>query len=91
MRFCYRFPLEGSRESEKSTKRSWRSVEDAFPEDVLLAETEPMIRRLAEKLWSALAKESRIPRTVVLKLKTREFKILTRSLTQDHHLLAVMS
>jgi DNA polymerase IV len=60
------------------------SVEDTFPDDVLLAETEPMIRRLAEKLWSALAKESRMPRTVVLKLKTREFKILTRSLTQEH-------
>jgi DNA polymerase-4 len=59
------------------------SVEDTFQEDVLLAETEPMIRRLAEKLWSALGKESRIPRTVVLKLKTKEFKVLTRSLTQD--------
>jgi DNA polymerase-4 len=60
------------------------SVEDTFPEDVLLAETEPMIRRLAEKLWSSLAKEPRIPRTVVLKLKTKEFKILTRSLTREH-------
>jgi DNA polymerase IV len=57
------------------------SVEDTFPEDVLLAETEPMIRRLAEKLWSRSCQESRAPRTVVLKLKTREFKILTRSHT----------
>lgn len=57
------------------------SVEDTFPEDVLLGETEPMIRRLAEKLWSASRKESRVPRTVVLKLKTKEFKILTRSYT----------
>src|SRR5579864_32485 len=60
------------------------SVEDTFQEDVLLADTEPMIRRLAEKLWSAWRKESRIPRTVVLKLKTREFKILTRSYTSDN-------
>ncbi len=45
------------------------------------SETEPMIRRLAEKLWSASRKESRIARTVVLKLKTSEFKILTRSHT----------
>lgn len=60
------------------------SVEDTFPEDVLLAETEPMIRRLAERLWSASCKESRVPRTVVLKIKTREFKILTRSYTPDH-------
>jgi len=35
------------------------SVEDTFEQDVLLAETEPMIRHLAEKLWSASRKESR--------------------------------
>ena len=57
------------------------SVEDTFEHDVPLAETEPMIRSLAEKLWSASRKESRIARTVVLKLKTSEFKILTRSHT----------
>jgi DNA polymerase-4 len=57
------------------------SVEDTFEHDVPLAETEVMIRRLAEKLWSASRKESRIARTVVLKLKTSEFKILTRSHT----------
>ena len=57
------------------------SVEDTFEHDVLLPETEPMIRRLAEKLWSASRNESRIARTVVLKLKTSEFKILTRSHT----------
>ena len=59
------------------------SVEDTFEHDVPLAETEPMIRRLAEKLWSASRKESRIARTVVLKMKTSEFKILTRSHTPD--------
>ena len=57
------------------------SVEDTFEHDVLLADTEPMIRRLAEKLWSASRKESQIARTIVLKLKTSEFKILTRSHT----------
>jgi DNA polymerase-4 len=57
------------------------SVEDTFEHDVLLAETEPMIRSLAEKLWSASRKEPRMARTVVLKLKTSEFKILTRSHT----------
>ena len=56
------------------------SVEDTFERDVPLAETEPMIRRLAEKLWSASHNESRIARTV-LKLKTSEFRILTRSHT----------
>lgn len=59
------------------------SVEDTFEQDLLLAETEPMVRHLAEKLWSASRKESRLARTVVLKLKTSEFKILTRSHTPD--------
>ncbi len=57
------------------------SAEDTFENDVPLAETEPMIRRLAEKTWSASCKESRIARTVVLKLKTSDFSILTRSHT----------
>ena len=59
------------------------SVEDTFEKDVLLRETEPMIRRLAEKLWSASRLESRTGRTVVLKLKTSEFRVLTRSHTPD--------
>jgi DNA polymerase-4 len=57
------------------------SAEDTFESDVLLAETEPMIRKLAEKTWAASRKEPRVARTVVLKLKTAEFQILTRSLT----------
>jgi DNA polymerase IV len=57
------------------------SAEDTFEQDVLLTETEPMIRKLAEHTWAASRKESRIARTVVLKLKTSEFKILTRSHT----------
>jgi DNA polymerase-4 len=57
------------------------SAEDTFEHDVPLTETEPMIRRLAEKTWTASRKELRIARTVVLKLKTSEFKILTRSRT----------
>ena len=40
-----------------------------------------MIRRLAEELWSASRKESRMARTVALKMKTSEFRILTRSHT----------
>jgi DNA polymerase IV len=57
------------------------SVEDTLEKDLPLDELEPMIRRLAEKLWSASRKEHRVARTVVLKLKTSEFKILTRSHT----------
>jgi len=44
--------------------RGNRSVEDTFKHDVLLADKEFMIRRLAEKLWSASRKESRIARTL---------------------------
>jgi DNA polymerase-4 len=43
-----------------------------------------MIRSLAEKFWSASCEETRIPQTIVLKLKTSEFKILTRSYTPDN-------
>jgi DNA polymerase IV len=59
------------------------SSEDTFEHDVVLADLEPMIRKLAERTWMAARKESRIARTVVLKLKTSEFKILTRSSTPD--------
>ncbi|HEY2469004.1 MAG TPA: DNA polymerase IV [Terracidiphilus sp.] len=62
------------------------SAEDTFESDVLLNETESMIRRLAEKVWLASRKESRIPRTIVLKLKTAEFSILTRSHTPNARL-----
>jgi DNA polymerase IV len=59
------------------------SAEDTFERDVPLTDTEPMIRRLAEKTWAASRDEPRIARTVVLKLKTSDFKILTRSHTPD--------
>jgi DNA polymerase-4 len=57
------------------------SAENTFPQDVPLTELEPVILRLAEKVWTASRKETRIPRTVVLKIKTSEFNILTRSHT----------
>ncbi len=59
------------------------SAEDTFERDVTLSETAPMVRRLSEKTWAASRSEPRIARTVVLKLKTSEFKILTRSHTPD--------
>ena len=60
------------------------SAEDTFERDVPLSETEPLIRRLAEKAWAASRNETRVARTVVLKLKTSDFKILTRSYTPSH-------
>jgi DNA polymerase-4 len=57
------------------------SAEDTFEQDIPLSQTEDLIRRLAKKVWLASRRESRIARTVVLKLKTKEFNIHTRSLT----------
>ena len=57
------------------------SAEDTFPEDIPLMDTEPQIRRLAEKVWKASRGNARAARTVVLKLKTKEFANLTRSFT----------
>jgi DNA polymerase-4 len=57
------------------------SAEDTFPEDIHLAECETHIRRLAEKVWNVSNSNARQARTVVLKLKTKEFVSLTRSLT----------
>ncbi|MBO0721041.1 MAG: DNA polymerase IV [Blastocatellia bacterium] len=57
------------------------SAEDTFDHDLRLSQTEEPIKRLAERVWAASRKETRIARTVVLKLKTSEFNILTRSYT----------
>jgi DNA polymerase IV len=57
------------------------SAEDTFAHDVPLSEIEPMIRALAAKTWAASRKTERIGRTIVLKLKTSDFHILTRSHT----------
>lgn len=65
--------------SDRPTKSI--SAEDTLEQDLPLEDIEPLIRVLAERVWSASRRESRIPRTMVLKLKTKEFQILTRSHT----------
>jgi DNA polymerase-4 len=74
---------QGVDQSEVVADRPTKSIsaEDTFSTDILLGETEPIIVHLAERVWKASRKETRIPRTVVLKLKTREFATLTRSHT----------
>lgn len=57
------------------------SAEDTFERDIPLLETEPLVRKLAEKVWVASGQNARLARTVVLKLRTKEFNSLTRSLT----------
>ncbi len=59
------------------------SSEDTFATDLLLSELEPHIVRIAEKAWLASRKTERVGRTVVLKLKTAQFRILTRSFTPE--------
>ena len=59
------------------------SAEDTFAGDLPLEALEPAIRQLAEKTWQASRKTGRVARTVVLKLKTAQFRVLTRSLTPE--------
>ncbi|HJP98555.1 MAG TPA: DNA polymerase IV [Rhodanobacteraceae bacterium] len=62
------------------------SSEDTFEHDLTLEELAPHIERLAGKTWAAQQREAtgehaRIARSVVLKLKTSDFRILTRTVT----------
>ncbi|MFC4729071.1 DNA polymerase IV [Coralloluteibacterium thermophilus] len=57
------------------------SAEDTFETDLPLDALAPHIERLAARAWTAARREGRIGRTVVLKLKTADFRILTRSLS----------
>jgi len=59
------------------------SAEDTFEHDLPLQDLAPAITRLAIKTWDASRKTERVGHTVVLKLKTSQFRILTRSLTPD--------
>ncbi|SIQ83509.1 DNA polymerase IV [Solilutibacter tolerans] len=64
------------------------SSEDTFPSDLPLDALDDAIRELAGKTWRAYQREreqypDRIARTVVLKLKTSDFRTLTRSLTSS--------
>ncbi|MEZ5545442.1 MAG: DNA polymerase IV [Lysobacteraceae bacterium] len=59
------------------------SAEDTFERDLALGEFDDVIVRMAESAWNATKKTNRIARTVVLKLKTAQFRILTRSHTSD--------
>jgi DNA polymerase IV len=57
------------------------SAEDTFERDIPLEDTEPLVRKLAAKVWATSRENARMARTIVLKLKTKEFSTLTRSLT----------
>ncbi len=59
------------------------SSEDTFAEDLPLGGFDELITQLAERTWRATGRTERIGHTVVLKLKTAQFRILTRSFTPD--------
>ena len=59
------------------------SSEDTFARDLPIGELDEAIRQLAGKTWEATRKTERVGHTVVLKLKTAQFRILTRSFTPD--------
>ena len=59
------------------------SSEDTFAEDLRLGEFDELIAQLAARTWRATGRTERIGHTVVLKLKTAQFRILTRSFTPD--------
>lgn len=73
----------GIDEHPVSTDRARISVsaEDTFEIDLPLSDLEPQVRRMAARTWQAARKMDRVAHTVVLKLKTSEFRILTRSIT----------
>ena len=60
------------------------SAEDTFEQDVSLQDTADTIRRLAERVWRGQQGCGRIARAVVLKLKTSDFRLLTRTCTSAH-------
>ena len=62
-------------------RRKSISAEDTLPEDLPPDALAPHIARMADRTWRSAAKAAVTGRTVVLKLKTADFRILTRSLT----------
>jgi DNA polymerase-4 len=58
------------------------SAETTFDIDLRLDQLDEVLKRLAAKAWEQTRKKGLAGRTVVLKLKTDRFRILTRSHTQ---------
>jgi DNA polymerase-4 len=73
----------GIDERPVDTSRDVKSVssEDTFPEDLPLAELGPALERAALQVWEATRRQGRVGRTVTIKLKTADFRIVTRRTT----------
>jgi DNA polymerase-4 len=76
----------GVDESPVRTDRPSVSVssEDTFPEDLPLGALGPALDEAARRVWEATRRRERQGRTVTLKLKTADFRIVTRRATPAH-------
>lgn len=74
---------QGQDDSPVRTERRRKSLsaEDTFAVDQPLEALEPVIRRLADKVWASAQRQGYVARTLVLKLKTADFVSLTRQQT----------
>ena len=70
-------PVESSH-----VRKSW-STENTFARDIPMSEVAEFIRTEAHSLWESLAKRNLTGRTVTVKLRTRDFKTLTRRMTPE--------
>lgn len=60
------------------------SAEQTFEHDLPAALVEAALPALAGQVWRAAARADRVGRTVVLKLKTADFRVLSRHVTPPH-------
>ncbi len=60
------------------------SAEETFERDRGIEAVHGPVRDAARRAWQAARRGDRLPRTVVLKLKTHDFRIITRSMTPPH-------
>ncbi len=72
---------EDERPVKPSRERLQISTEITLPEDLPLAEISAHLPHLAEDLWQQITRKQVQARSVTLKLKSADFRILTRSLT----------
>ena len=60
------------------------SSEDTLPEDRTIEELAPVLALAAERVWEAAERKRKSGRTVTVKLKTSDFRLVTRRLTPPH-------
>jgi DNA polymerase-4 len=59
------------------------SAEDTFARDLTREEVADELARISEKVWSSIEKKALAGRTVTVKLRTGDFRTLTRRLTPE--------